>query len=97
MHPAIEATSLHTLIQMVDGGVGIALLPEMTLKSGILRGTRLVARPFSTNVPSRTIALVTRPTSAREEDFELLARFIEDSMRGVSRPRTASRASTRKP
>ena len=72
----IEATSLHTLIQMVEGGLGVTLLPEMTLKAGILNGTSLVARPFSTEVPARSIALVARPTSAHRRDFELLAEFI---------------------
>jgi LysR family hydrogen peroxide-inducible transcriptional activator len=72
----VEATSLHTLIQMVEGGLGVTLLPEMTLKAGILNGTSLVARPFSTDVPARTIALVARPTSAHRRDFDLLAEFI---------------------
>ena len=35
----VEATSLHTLLQMVEGGMGATLLPEMTLKAGILNGT----------------------------------------------------------
>jgi LysR family hydrogen peroxide-inducible transcriptional activator len=41
--PAVEATSLATLVQMVEGGLGVTLLPEMTLKAGILNGTSLVA------------------------------------------------------
>jgi LysR family hydrogen peroxide-inducible transcriptional activator len=54
----------------------VTLLPEMTLKAGILNGTSLVARPFSTDVPARIIALVVRPTSAHRRDFDLLAEFI---------------------
>ena len=72
----IEATSLHTLIQMVEGGLGVTLLPEMTLKAGILNGTKLVARPFATQVPARTIALAARATSAHRRDFDLLADLI---------------------
>lgn len=41
----VEATSLPTLIQMVEGGLGVTLLPEITLKAGLLKGTRLIARP----------------------------------------------------
>ena len=41
----IEATSLHTLIQMVEGGLGVTLLPEMTLKAGILNRDELVGAP----------------------------------------------------
>lgn len=41
----VEATSLTTLIQMVEGGLGVTLLPRITLDADILKGTRLVARP----------------------------------------------------
>jgi LysR family transcriptional regulator, hydrogen peroxide-inducible genes activator len=77
----IEATSLNTLLQMVDGGMGVTLLPEMALKAGILKGTKLIARPFSPHVPSRKIALVARPGSARRADFELLADFLIEQER----------------
>ena len=59
----VEATSLTTLIQMVEGGLGMTLLPGITLEAGILKGTRLVARRFSPPAPSRTLALVARRTS----------------------------------
>jgi LysR family transcriptional regulator, hydrogen peroxide-inducible genes activator len=72
----VEATSLATLIQMVEGGLGVTLLPGITLDAGILNGTRLVARPFSPPAPSRTLALVARRTSARRRDADLLAEFL---------------------
>jgi LysR family hydrogen peroxide-inducible transcriptional activator len=72
----VEATSLTTLIQMVEGGLGVTLLPRITLEAGILRGTRLVARPFSSPAPSRTLALVARRTSPRRSDADLLAEFL---------------------
>jgi hypothetical protein len=56
---------LNTLVQMVEGGMGVTLLPEMTLNGGILKGTHLISRPFASQVPSRTVALVSRPSSAR--------------------------------
>jgi LysR family hydrogen peroxide-inducible transcriptional activator len=74
--PGIEATSLYTLIQMVEGGMGATLLPGITLKAGILKGTRLVARPFTAPAPARTLALVARPTSPRLAEIGLLADFI---------------------
>ena len=80
--PRVEATSLTTLIQMVEGGLGVTLLPRITLDAGILKGTRLVARPFSPPAPSRTLALVARRTSPRRRDADLLAEFL------VSRSRT---------
>ena len=74
--PRVEATSLTTLIQMVEGGLGVTLLPRITLDAGILKGTRLVARPFSSPAPSRTLALVARRTSPRLRDADLLAEFL---------------------
>ena len=74
--PRVEATSLTTLIQMIEGGWGVTLLPKITLAAGILKGTRLVARPFSRPAPSRTLALVARQTSSRRRDADLLAEFV---------------------
>jgi LysR family hydrogen peroxide-inducible transcriptional activator len=82
----VEATSLHTLIQMVDGGLGVTLLPELTLKAGILKGTKLIARPFASPAPSRTLALVTRRSSPRRRDAELLAEFILEQRRRSAKP-----------
>ncbi len=72
----IEATSLTTLIQMVEGGLGVTLLPKITLEAGILKGTHLVARPFASPAPSRMLALVARRTSPRVRDADLLAEFL---------------------
>jgi hypothetical protein len=48
----------------------------MTLKAGLLNGTSLVARPFASRVPARTIALVSRPGGAHGRDADLMAAFI---------------------
>jgi LysR family hydrogen peroxide-inducible transcriptional activator len=72
----IEATSLTTLIQMVEGGLGVTLLPRIALEAGILKGTRLVSRPFSSPAPSRMLALAARRTSPRRRDADLLAEFL---------------------
>ncbi|HLS85640.1 MAG TPA: LysR substrate-binding domain-containing protein [Burkholderiales bacterium] len=77
--PRIEATSLPTLLQMVEGGLGVTLLPETALKADLLQGTGLVARPFSSRVPARTLALAARPSSARGRDLDLLADFLKRS------------------
>ena len=70
-------TSLHTLVQMVENGLGTTMLPEIAIDAGILRDTHIVARPLDAEHPSRTIALVWRKNSPREKDFRLLA----DAMR----------------
>ncbi|MFW2455505.1 LysR substrate-binding domain-containing protein [Methyloversatilis discipulorum] len=72
----MEATSLFTLAQMVEGGLGMALLPDMTLRSGLLGHMNLVAHRFSEPRPRRTIALVARSSNARQECFARLAELI---------------------
>ena len=66
-------TSLHTLVQMVDNGLGVTMLPEMAVDAGILNGTEVVARPLKSSLASREIALIWRKNSPRRDDFELLA------------------------
>jgi len=66
-------TSLHTLVQMVDNGLGVTMLPEMALDAGILHETEVVARPLKAKNASREIALVWRRNSPRSDEFRLLA------------------------
>lgn len=70
---AMMGTSLHTLVQMVDNGLGVTLLPEMAIEANILTNTSIVTRPLEAEHPSRTIALVWRKASPRAKDFQLLA------------------------
>jgi LysR family hydrogen peroxide-inducible transcriptional activator len=63
---------------MIEGGLGVTLLPAISLRAGLLKGTRLVARPFESPAPSRTLALVARGTSPRRRDADLLADLIID-------------------
>ncbi len=73
---AVEATSLLTLVQMVESGIGLALLPELALNAGLLNGTKLVARPLTPPAPRRTIALLARRSSARQAEWAALGDFI---------------------
>jgi LysR family hydrogen peroxide-inducible transcriptional activator len=70
---AILGTSLHTLVQMVDNGLGTTLVPEMAVQAGLLVGTNVVTRRLDAEYPSRRIALVWRRGSPREKEFRLLA------------------------
>ena len=70
---AMMGTSLHTLVQMVDNGLGLTFVPAMAIEAGILEGTRVDARPLNSNRGFRRIALVWRRSSPREEEFQLLA------------------------
>jgi len=66
-------TSLHTLVQMVDNGLGVTMLPQMAIDAGILHETQVVARPLKSKAPSREIALIWRKNSPRGDEFRLLA------------------------
>ncbi|MGE0178746.1 MAG: hydrogen peroxide-inducible genes activator [Sphingomonas sp.] len=74
---SIMGTSLHTLVQMVDNGLGTTLVPEMAVQAGILEGTGIVARRLDAAHPSRRIALVWRRGSPREKEFRLLAAALK--------------------
>lgn len=69
-------TSLHTIVQMVDNGLGVTMLPEIALNAGILDHTGIAARPLGGDNPNRTIALAWRRASPRERDFRLLAEIF---------------------
>ena len=72
----VEATSLLTLVQMVESGLGIGLVPKMAVRSGLTESPNLVARPMAKPCPKRTIALVTRRSTSRLADFKALAEVI---------------------
>ena len=76
---AMMGTSLHTLVQMVDNGLGVTMLPQMALDAGILDHTGVVARPLDAQHPSRKIALVWRSGSPREKEFRLFAKALRDA------------------
>ncbi|WP_129790447.1 hydrogen peroxide-inducible genes activator [Sphingosinicella sp. CPCC 101087] len=70
---SILGTSLHTMVQMVDNGLGLTIIPQMAVDAGILEGTSVEARPLDADHPTRLIALVWRRGSPREKEFRLLA------------------------
>jgi len=76
---AMLGTSLHTLVQMVDNGLGVTLLPQMALDAGILSNTHVVARPLDAEHPARRIALAWRRGSPRDKEFRLLADALRSS------------------
>jgi LysR family hydrogen peroxide-inducible transcriptional activator len=71
-HAAMMGTSLHTLVQMVDNGLGLTFIPAMAIEAGILEGTRVDAKPLRSDHGFRRIALIWRRSSPREAEFQLL-------------------------
>ncbi len=76
---SITGTSLHTLVQMVDNGLGVTLLPDMAIRGGILANTRITARPIRSATAHRDIALIWRRNSPREADFRMMADILRSA------------------
>jgi LysR family hydrogen peroxide-inducible transcriptional activator len=69
------ASSLLTLVEMIDADLGITFLPEMAEGSAILRKTRVRLYPLQDS-SYRTIGLAWRKGSARGEEFRVLGELI---------------------
>lgn len=58
LDPRLECDQLETALAMVEAGMGIAVVPELAVRSRPLPG--VVIRSFSEPVPERTISLMNR-------------------------------------
>jgi LysR family hydrogen peroxide-inducible transcriptional activator len=73
------ATSLPTLIQMVDNGLGATLLPTLAVEAGATDGTSIATVPLNGDpAPGRRIALAWRHSSPRAAEFRLLGETIRE-------------------
>lgn len=79
----ISATSLLTLIEMVDADLGVTFLPAMAKGSTLLRNTKVKLYPLKEN-SHRQIGLAWRKGSARAQDFKLLGEIIASQQSGGS-------------
>ncbi|MBE8166988.1 MAG: LysR family transcriptional regulator [Shewanella sp.] len=71
VHP-FSATSLHTLVQMVNSKLGATFLPQMAIDAGILNGTDLLVLEPPGEAPYRDIGIAWRQTSSRIRSFRML-------------------------
>jgi LysR family hydrogen peroxide-inducible transcriptional activator len=70
-----SASSLLTLIEMVDADLGITFLPEMAEDSQLLQHTHVVTYPLGEDT-QRTIGLIWRRGSPRSAEFRRLGESI---------------------
>lgn len=70
------ATSILTLVEMVDADLGITYLPEMAQGSALLRNTKVKLAPIGDG-SYRTIGLVWRKGSGRSDEFRLFGDFLK--------------------
>ena len=71
-----RATSLETLRQMVAAGVGVTLLPALSVHEPIAQSPNIQLVPFRDPAPSRQIALVWRKSSALDSFLHTLGDAI---------------------
>jgi LysR family hydrogen peroxide-inducible transcriptional activator len=78
--------SLNTLVEMVAGGLGVTLLPDMAVPMHVPKQGELVARPFDRSGAGRQIGLAWRTTSSRAEEFREFGAALTKAARsaGVS-------------
>ena len=72
------ASSLSTIIQMVANGLGITLLPELSLPFEV-HDPRIALLRFAAPEPSRTVGLAWRRSSPRKRDFVELGKLLTTS------------------
>jgi len=80
---AFAATSLNTLIAMVEEGLGVTLLPQMAIDAGIANGHALKLTPLDGACPRRVV-LAWRRTSAHVDDFKSLAQLLRTVRQSAS-------------
>ena len=72
-----EASSLHTLVQMVAAGIGVTLVPRLAVDALVTGGTEISLSPFVV-AASRQVGLAWRRTSLRAEEYRLLGSTLSE-------------------
>ena len=80
------ASSLSTIMQMVANGFGATLMPAMALAIELRPDMPVRLFHFTEPEPSRSIGLVWRRTSPRQQDFQALGRILTEVGSALSRP-----------
>ncbi len=74
----VSATSLHTLVHMVAGGLGVTLLPRIAAEAGAAAGAHVAIRPFVRPVIGRAIGVAWREHGLREKESRMLADVLRE-------------------
>lgn len=75
LDPRMECDQLETALAMVAAGMGIAIVPELAIRSRTVPGTRL--RRFANPAPERTISLMKRRAAPLSKAAEELIDLIK--------------------
>ncbi|MDB5603198.1 MAG: LysR family transcriptional regulator [Bradyrhizobium sp.] len=80
-----QATSLRTLVQMVDAELGITLMPQIAVASELASMRNVVVRSLFPDKPFRTVVLAWRPTSSRGAEFRMLGNLVRECLTDTKR------------
>ena len=80
---SMEGTSLYTLIEMVAGGLGITILPEMAIHSDMVQKADIVVRPFKSgkNTIGRKLGIVWRSSYKGDAVIEQLEQHFTQGLK----------------
>ena len=79
-----RATSLETLRQMVAAGVGVTLLPQLSVQPPVTPSPDIALLRLADPVPRRHIAMFWRPTSPYRDLLPKLAAILKDMPAGLA-------------
>ena len=79
-----RATSLSTLLSLVELGRGVTIVPVLALAPELAARDHLVARAFRGRTPSRTLSLLWRSSSPRRQAFNELGQLFADHTKALN-------------
>lgn len=80
---AMVATSLQTLVELVEAGMGTTFLPRMAIDAGLLTGRAIDTVPLGEGA-ERQLVLAWRAGSARVEEFRVFAQTLRQAAAQLS-------------
>lgn len=88
----LVASTLQTVVSLVDAGLGVTFLPAMAVAAGILSGARVTSHALDGADAQRRIALAWRKGHPRGGEFRLLGERIKELVAAIPPPRAPAPA-----
>ncbi|AOA57703.1 LysR family transcriptional regulator OxyR [Acinetobacter larvae] len=76
----LKASSLPTLVEMVNSNLGFTLLPQIAVQTQFLKSQEHICAKTIANAPSRTLALITRKSTPLQNEFDVLLEILHKIM-----------------
>lgn len=80
---AIQGTSLPTVVQMVNAGLGVTLIPQGAIGRDVRPGEHVTLLELRPDNPSRKVGLAWRASSARGASYQLLGELVAAAAEGA--------------